>query len=137
MIASLTLFILYPMAILLADSVYGPETGLTLSLFERISRMSGLRKAITNTLKAGFTVGILSTIIGLLFAYVEVYAKIRTKFTSRLFQVVSMPPVVSPPARKRLPGIWAPPPWRRARRVPWCSGRSLPFWLIRVSFPAR
>ena len=41
--------------------------------------MSGLRKAITNTLKAGFTVGILSTIISLLFAYVEVYAKIRTK----------------------------------------------------------
>ena len=44
-----------------------------------------------------FTVGILSTMIGLLFAYVEVYVKIRTKFTSRLFQVVSMLPVVSPP----------------------------------------
>lgn len=97
LIAFLTLFILYPLAILLVDSVYGPETGLTLSIFERIFQMPSFRKAITNTLKVGFTVGILSTIIGLLFAYVEVYVKIRTKFTSRLFQVVSMLPVVSPP----------------------------------------
>ena len=97
LIAFLTLFILYPLAILLVDSVYGPETGLTLSIFERIFKMPSFRKAITNTLTVGFTVGILSTMIGLLFAYVEVYVKIRTKFTSRLFQVVSMLPVVSPP----------------------------------------
>lgn len=97
LIAFLTLFILYPLAILLVDSVYGPETGLTLSVFERIFQMPSFRKAITNTLKVGFTVGILSTIIGLLFAYVEVYVKIHTKFTARLFQVVSMLPVVSPP----------------------------------------
>lgn len=97
LIAFLTLFILYPLAILLMDSVYGPETGLTLSVFERIFQMPSFRKAITNTLKVGFTVGILSTIIGLLFAYVEVYVKIHTKFTARLFQVVSMLPVVSPP----------------------------------------
>lgn len=97
LIAFLTLFILYPLAILLVDSVYGPETGLTMSIFERIFQMPSFRKAITNTLKVGFTVGILSTLIGLLFAYVEVYVKIRTKFTSRLFQVVSMLPVVSPP----------------------------------------
>ncbi len=97
LIAFLTLFILYPLAILLVDSVYGPETGLTLSIFERIFQMPSFRKAITNTLTVGFTVGILSTMIGLLFAYVEVYVKIRTKFTSRLFQVVSMLPVVSPP----------------------------------------
>lgn len=97
LIAFLTLFILYPLAILLVDSVYGPETGLTMSIFERIFQMPSFRKAITNTLKVGFTVGILSTLIGLLFAYVEVYVKIRTKFTARLFQVVSMLPVVSPP----------------------------------------
>lgn len=97
LIAFLTLFILYPLAILLVDSVYGPETGLTLSIFERIFQMPSFRTAITNTLKVGFTVGILSTLIGLLFAYVEVYVKIRTRFTARLFQVVSMLPVVSPP----------------------------------------
>lgn len=97
LIAFLTLFILYPLAVLLVDSVYGPETGLTMSIFQRIFQMPSFRKAITNTLKVGMTVGVLSTLIGLLFAYVEVYVKLRTKFTARLFQVVSMLPVVSPP----------------------------------------
>ena len=97
LIAFLTLFILYPLAVLLVDSVYGPETGLTMSIFQRIFQMPSFRDAITNTLKVGMTVGVLSTLIGLLFAYVEVYVKLRTKFTARLFQVVSMLPVVSPP----------------------------------------
>ena len=97
LVAFLTLFILYPLAILLVDSVYGPETGLTLSIFQRIFQMPSFRQAIVNTLKVGLTVGILSTLIGLLFAYVEVYVKVRTKFTAGLFQVVSMLPVVSPP----------------------------------------
>ena len=97
LIAFLTLFILYPLAVLLVDSVYGKETGLTMDIFKRIFGMKSFRTAITNTLKVGFTVGIFSTIIGLLFAYVEVYVKVRTKFMGGLFQVVSMLPVVSPP----------------------------------------
>ena len=97
LIAFLSLFILYPLAILLVDSIYGKETGLTLSVFQRIFHMPSFRRAITNTLCVGFTVGILSTLIGLLFAYVEVYVKVRTKFMEGLFQVVSMLPVVSPP----------------------------------------
>ncbi|MGM9605548.1 MAG: ABC transporter permease [Faecousia sp.] len=97
LIAFLTLFILYPLAILLVDSVYGAETGVTLSVFKRVFAMKNFRRAISNTLKVGLTVGILSTVIGLLFAYVEVYVKVRTKFMGGLFQVVSMLPVVSPP----------------------------------------
>ncbi|MEE0110925.1 MAG: iron ABC transporter permease [Oscillospiraceae bacterium] len=97
LIAFLTLFILYPLAVLLVDSVYAKETGLTISIFKRIFAMKSFRTAISNTLKIGFTVGIFSTIIGLLFAYVEVYVRLRTKFMSGLFQVVSMLPVVSPP----------------------------------------
>ena len=97
LITFLTLFILYPLAVLLVDSVYGKETGLTMDIFKRIFAMHTFRTAISNTLKVGFTVGIFSTIIGLLFAYVEVYVKVRTKFMSGLFQVVSMLPVVSPP----------------------------------------
>ena len=53
--------------------------------------------AISNTLKVGFLVGVLSAGVGLLFAYVEVYVKVRTKFMAGLFKVVSMLPVVSPP----------------------------------------
>ena len=97
LIAFLTIFILYPLAVLLVDSVYGKETGLTMDIFKRIFGMHTFRTAISNTLKVGFTVGIFSTIIGLLFAYVEVYVKVRTKFMGGLFQVVSMLPVVSPP----------------------------------------
>ena len=97
LITFLTLFILYPLAVLLVDSVYGKETGLTMDIFKRIFAMHTFRTAITNTLKVGFTVGIFSTIIGLLFAYVEVYVKVRTRFMAGLFQVVSMLPVVSPP----------------------------------------
>ena len=97
LITFLTLFILYPLAVLLVDSVYGKETGLTLEIFKRIFGMHTFRTAITNTLKVGFAVGIFSTILGLLFAYVEVYVKVRSKFMSGLFQVVSMLPVVYPP----------------------------------------
>ena len=97
LITFLSLFILYPLAILLVDSIYGKDTGLTMDTFRRIFDMHTFRTAITNTLKVGFTVGIFSTVIGLLFAYVEVYVKVRTKFMAGLFQVVSMLPVVSPP----------------------------------------
>ena len=95
LIAFLTLFILYPLAILLVDSFYG-QKGFSLDTFRRILAMSSFRTAIWNTLKVGFLVGILSALLGLLFAYVEVYVKLG-KFSGGLFRVVSMLPVVSPP----------------------------------------
>ncbi len=97
LIAFLTLFILYPLAILLVDSVYSKDAGLTTSFFSSIMDMHTFKTSITNTLKVGFVVGIFSTLIGLLFAYVEVYVKVRTRFMGGLFKVVSMLPVVSPP----------------------------------------
>ena len=95
LITFLTLFILYPLAILLVDSFYGGN-GFTLATFQRIMAMPNFITAITNTLKVGFLVGILSTIVGLLFAYVEVYVKMG-RAVGGLFKVVSMLPVVSPP----------------------------------------
>ena len=96
LITFLTLFILYPLAILLVDSFYGENGGISLDTFKRVLEMRSFRVAIGNTLKVGFVVGILSTLIGLLFAYVEVYVKMR-KAVGGLFKVVSMLPVVSPP----------------------------------------
>ena len=96
LIAFLTLFILYPLAILLVDS-FVTDQGIGFSVFRRIMKMSNFRRAITNTLKVGFLVGIASALIGLLFAYVEVYVKLKTRFMEGLFKVVSMLPVVSPP----------------------------------------
>jgi iron(III) transport system permease protein len=95
LITFLTLFILYPLAILLVDSFYG-DSGFTFNVFKRIFAMPSFTKAITNTLKVGFLVGILSTLVGLLFAYVEVYVRVG-KGVGGLFKVVSMLPVVSPP----------------------------------------
>ncbi len=95
LITFLTLFILYPLAILLVDSFVG-DGGFGFSVFKRIFNIPTFTRAITNTLKVGFLVGILSTLIGLLFAYVEVYVRMG-KFTGGLFKVVSMLPVVSPP----------------------------------------
>ena len=116
LITFLTLFILYPLAILLVDSFYGGE-GFTTATFQKVMAMPTFRTAIGNTLKVGFLVGVLSTIVGLLFAYVEVYVKVpgsdsvflipmpvgwkAVRFTPNimggLFKVVSMLPVVSPP----------------------------------------
>ena len=97
LITFLTLFILYPLAILLVDSVL-MDGHVTLKIFQRIftDPTSNFPTAITNTLRVGFVVGILSTIIGLLFAYVEVYVRMN-KIAGGLFKVVSMLPVVSPP----------------------------------------
>ena len=95
LIAFLTLFILYPLAILLVDSFVG-DGGFGFSVFKRIFQIPTFTKAITNTLKVGFVVGIISTLVGLLFAYVEVYVRMN-KFVGGLFKVVSMLPVVSPP----------------------------------------
>ena len=95
LITFLTLFILYPLAILLVDSFVG-DGGFGFSVFQRIFQMRDFTRAITNTLQVGFVVGLLSTLLGLLFAYVEVYVKMN-RGVGGLFKLVSMLPVVSPP----------------------------------------
>ncbi len=96
LIAVLTLFILYPLAMLLVDSFISGG-GFTLDVFARIFQMPSFTTAITNTLSVGFLVGVVSALVGLLFAYVEVYVQLKTRFMRGLFSLVSMLPVVSPP----------------------------------------
>ena len=96
LIAFLTLFILYPLAMLLIDSVQ-TDSGISFEAFPRIFSDYTFRKALVNTLELGLITGVGSTLIGLLFAYVDCYVKVRTKLMKRLFDVVSMLPVVSPP----------------------------------------
>ena len=96
LIAFLTLFILYPLAILMVDSVVG-EHGPTLDVFARVLAMPTFDTAITNTLSLGLFVGVAAALIGLLFAYVEEYVQLKSRFMSGLFKVVSLLPVVSPP----------------------------------------
>ena len=96
LIAFLTLFILYPLAILMVDSIVG-EHGPTLDVFARVLAMPTFDTAITNTLSLGLFVGVAAALIGLLFAYVEEYVQLKSRFMSGLFKVVSLLPVVSPP----------------------------------------
>lgn len=93
----LGLFILYPLATLLVDSVFVKGEGFTLSVFARVLDMGRFRTAFTNTLLLGMITGVGSTLLGLLFAYVDVYVKVRVKAVKKMFDVVSMLPVVSPP----------------------------------------
>lgn len=92
----LTLFICYPLFVLLIDSVY-TEGKVTMDVFRRVLSMQRFRKAFGNTVVLGLLTGVLSTLIGLLFAYVDVYVKVKSKVVGRLFNIVSLLPVVSPP----------------------------------------
>jgi len=69
----------------------------TLDSFPRIFRDYTFNHALRNTLLLGALTGFGSLLIGLLFAYVDVYVHVRSRFAKRLFDVVSMLPVVSPP----------------------------------------
>lgn len=100
----LFLFILYPLAILLTDSVVVEKNinGTTLKTigfanFIKIFKMTNFRHAISNTLWLGLFSGIGSTVIGFLFAYVDSYVDVGSKIVKKLFGVVSILPVVSPP----------------------------------------
>jgi len=88
----LMLFILYPLSILLIDSIY-PEGKFTFSVFGEIFGMHGFRKAITNTLFLGLITGIGATVIGFLFAYVDAYVDVGSKGVQRLFNAISILPV--------------------------------------------
>ena len=92
----LILFILYPLSILLVDSLYVDER-FSLSVFFRVLQMHSFRTAITNTLFLGMITGITATLIGFLFAYVDAYVNTGSKALKGLFNAVSILPVVSPP----------------------------------------
>lgn len=100
----LFLFILYPLAILLTDSAVVEKTidgvgvkSIGFENFVKIFKMTNFRHAITNTLWLGVVSGIGSTVIGFLFAYVDAYVDVGSKTVRKLFGVVSVLPVVSPP----------------------------------------
>lgn len=96
----LMLFTLYPLAILLTDSAVVEVSGGTkigLGNFVRIFKMTAFRKAISNTLWLGLVTGIGATAIGFLFAYVDSYVNTGSKTVTKLFKIVSILPVVSPP----------------------------------------
>ena len=69
----------------------------TVDAFPRIFADYTFNRAFYNTLLLGAIVGFGSVIIGLLFAYVDCYVHVRSRAVKKMFDVVSMLPVVSPP----------------------------------------
>ena len=69
----------------------------TFAAFPRIFQDTTFNNAFLNTLLLGVIVGFGSVIVGLLFAYVDCYVRLKSRVMKKLFDVVSMLPVVSPP----------------------------------------
>ena len=82
-----------------ADALYVKvqQTDVTFATFPRIFGETTFRTAFTNTLALGAITSFGSVLIGLLFAYVDCYVHVRSKIMKKMFDVVSMLPVVSPP----------------------------------------
>lgn len=70
------------------------KKGLTLEVYLSLFTSKKFMRVVGNTLLLGAISGVCSTIIGFLFAYVDVY--VRTKMRG-IFKVISMLPIVSPP----------------------------------------
>lgn len=69
----------------------------TFDAFPRIFRDYTFNNAIGNTLKLGVISGFGAVVLGMLFAYVDCYVRVRSRAVKKMFDVVSMLPVVSPP----------------------------------------
>lgn len=70
------------------------ETHMTLEVYASLFTNKKFLGVIWNTLKLGAISGIFSTLIGFMFAYVDVYVKTKMR---GIFKVISMLPIVSPP----------------------------------------
>ena len=66
----------------------------TLDVYLSLFRNNAFMQVVGNTLMLGAISGLFSTLIGFLFAYVEVYVRTRMR---PIFRVISMLPIVSPP----------------------------------------
>lgn len=69
----------------------------SMSNFPYIFQNWAFGNAIKNSMIIGLIVALGATIIGFLFAYVEVYVHFRSKIISVLFKIVSILPTISPP----------------------------------------
>jgi iron(III) transport system permease protein len=93
----LMLFVLYPLAILLKDGFATKYKDFSFDSFAYIFGDLNYGKPIVTSLIIGLAVATGATLVGLLFAYVDVYVKVRSPIMRWLFKIVSFLPLVSPP----------------------------------------
>ena len=69
----------------------------TADAFPRIFADYTFNRAFFNTLQLGMITSFGAVIVGLLFAYVDCYVRVKSRVVKKMFDVVSTLPVVSPP----------------------------------------
>jgi len=92
--ASLIVFAVIPLVKVLIQSFISYEGTVSFDAYLRAFTSEENFKALTHSLTLGAASGILSTAIGFLFAYSAAYVHMRWK---RLFNLIAMLPIVSPP----------------------------------------
>lgn len=100
--ASLWLFIVNPLWQVLQESLTAPGGGFSLQAYKEMLSSSRIRTIFVNTMVLCTTVGVISTAIGLLFAYTVAYLKVPFK---GLIRVLAILPVISPPFMVSLSAI--------------------------------
>lgn len=93
----LLLFVVYPLVMLISESFEVGKGQSILSNYGNVFRMPSFKSALGNTLLIGVISSLLATIIGFLFAYVDAYIDLKSRFLSVVFKVVATLPVISPP----------------------------------------
>lgn len=90
----LAVFIIFPLAKVLINSIFDEQGNLDLSEYERVTTKPLQQKIIWDTLLMGVTVAFSSTALGFLFAYTLTRCKIPGK---RILHFTALLPVISPP----------------------------------------
>ncbi|MCX7950638.1 MAG: iron ABC transporter permease [Clostridiales bacterium] len=91
---SLVLFILWPIYDVLKESFLENDGSFTLRYLIGAIKDAENQKVLINTLMLGTVVGILSTIVGFIFAYADAFIKFKFK---GLFNIIAILPIISPP----------------------------------------
>ena len=93
-ITVLLLFVLLPLFSILKGSFLDKNGVLSFDSYRALFKNKNFLTAFGNTLKLGLVVGLTSTIIGFLFAYVKQCVKSPFK---KLYSIIEILPIISPP----------------------------------------
>lgn len=92
-LGSLLVFVVYPLLSVVAQSLK-PGDSFSVSVYGEVLRSAYLRKAFSNSIMMSTVTSITGTLIGFVFAFAVVRAKVPLK---KFFNIMAVIPIVSPP----------------------------------------
>lgn len=93
-IALLLLFVLLPLFSIMKGSFLDTDGTVSVDAYVNLFHNGNFLTAFSNTMKLGLTVGVTSTVVGFLFAYVKQCVKSPFK---KLYSMIEIMPIISPP----------------------------------------